>query len=145
GLRYELGRVRTHNRYLRYMLIVGANLRAIQFARKIEAKPELGYRIVGFVDQEWNGMQCFKDTGYPIVCDLAGFVNYLRSSVVDEVVMALPIKSFYQDASRIAAVCEEQGIVLRLMNGLFNLKIAQSRAEDFEGEHLITHSAGRLE
>jgi len=144
-LRYTLGRIRTHNRNLRYMLIVGANPRAVEFARKIEAKPELGYRILGFVDEEWSGIQGFKKSGYPIVCDLAEFATFLRLSVVDEVVMALPIKSFYHHASHIAAICEEQGIVLRMVTSLFNLKIAQSRAEEFEGEHLITHSTGRLE
>ncbi len=145
ALRSALGRIRTHNRNLRYMVIVGANSRAIDFARKIEAKPELGYRILGFVDEQWSGMQEIEEAGYPLICDLADFPAFLRDSVVDEVVMTLPVKSCYQHASRIAALCEEQGIVLRLFGSIFNLKIAQSRAEEFEGEHLITHSSTQLD
>ena len=48
--RWLLRGVRTRGRNLRHMLIVGTNPRAVHFARKIVARPELGYRIAGFVD-----------------------------------------------------------------------------------------------
>ena len=50
-LRVFLGGVRSHGRNLRNMLIVGTNQRAMDFAKKIDTKPALGYRIVGFVDE----------------------------------------------------------------------------------------------
>ena len=37
---------------------------ALRFARKVEARPGLGYRIVGFVDGHWAGMGMFEQTGY---------------------------------------------------------------------------------
>jgi exopolysaccharide biosynthesis polyprenyl glycosylphosphotransferase len=58
--------------------------------------------------------------------------------VVDEVVIALPMKSLYLQASRIAALCEEQGIIVRLLPNFFNLTMARSKAEEFEDISVIT-------
>jgi hypothetical protein len=38
---------------------------------------------------------------------------------VDEVVIALPMKSLYQEASKIFAACEEQGIIVRNLSDIF--------------------------
>ena len=70
-LRYILGGIRRRGRNLRQIVVVGTNPRALRFARKIEATPELGYRIVGFVDGQWAGMELFEQTGYQVVSDLS--------------------------------------------------------------------------
>ncbi|HVO81122.1 MAG TPA: sugar transferase [Terriglobales bacterium] len=143
-LRYVLARLRTHHRNLRCMLVVGTNPRAVAFARRVESKPELGYRIVGFADSEWNGLTEFRRTGYPLACGLEDFPNLLRRTVVDEVVMGLPVKSCYHQASRIAAACEEQGILVRFPSSIFDLKLARTKAEEFDGDPVITLSTGSL-
>ena len=38
------------------MLILGTNPRAVDFARRISAKQERGYRLLGFVDDDWPGL-----------------------------------------------------------------------------------------
>jgi len=144
-LRAVLVWVRKRGRNLRDVLIVGTNSRAVQFAGKLQSHPEMGYRVMGFVDQDWSGMDAFRRSGYAVTCDFAGVPQYLRSSVVDEVVMALPMRSFHYEASRIASHCEEQGITVRMLSNLFNLKLARSSAETWEGDALITHKTGRLE
>jgi exopolysaccharide biosynthesis polyprenyl glycosylphosphotransferase len=141
-LRAMLGGIRRRGRNLREMVVVGTNPRALRFARKIEARPELGYRIAGFVDGYWVGMGMFEQTGYQLVSDLPGFPRFLREQVVDEVVIALPMESSYGKAARIAGLCEQQGIVVRLLSDMFNLRLAQPRAEEFEGEAVTTLSAG---
>lgn len=137
-LRYLLKQVRVRGRNLRLVLIVGTSPRAIELARKIELTPELGYRIIGFADEDWPGVEEFGKSGYHLLCSLEDFPEFLRHSVVDEVVMALPVRSYYFHASRIAALCEEQGITMRFPSSIFNLKMAQARAEEFEGDSLIT-------
>ena len=144
-LRYLLKRVGARAQNLRLVLIVGTNPRAVDFARKVEATPEFGYRIVGFADEDWAGVGEFRKTGYPLVCDFERFADFLRHSVIDEVVMALPIRSCYFHASRIAALCEEQGITMRFPSNIFNLKMARSKAEDSEAGSLITLYTGTLE
>ena len=67
---------------------------------------------------------------------------FLRQQVVDEVVIALPMVSSYGHALRIAAACEEQGVIVRLLGDFFNLRLARSRATEFEGDTLITLFTG---
>jgi len=141
-LRTALEIIRRRNRNLRTMLIVGSNPRALEFVRKVQSRPELGYQVIGFADEPWSGTQGFDKTGDRLICDLEGLPSFLRRSVVDEVVMGLPLKSCYQQASRVATVCEEQGIILRFPSAIFDLKIARSEAEDFDGDPLITVFTG---
>jgi exopolysaccharide biosynthesis polyprenyl glycosylphosphotransferase len=144
-LRYTLGTIRRQGRNLRQMVVVGTNSRALRFARKIEARAELGYRIVGFVDRPWVGIGAFREAGYPVVSDFEGFPRFLREHVVDEVVIALPMESSYEQAARIATLCEQHGIIVRLLSDMFNLQTAQSRAEEFAGEAFTTLYTGSRE
>jgi exopolysaccharide biosynthesis polyprenyl glycosylphosphotransferase len=144
SLRMVLAWIRKQGRNLRDVLIVGTNQRAVQFARKLVNHPEIGYRVIGFVDENWQGMDVFHNSGFALACDFGGVSQFLRSSVVDEVVMALPIRSRYFEASQIATYCEEQGITVRQLSNIFNLKLARSSAEDWEGDSLITHRTGQI-
>jgi exopolysaccharide biosynthesis polyprenyl glycosylphosphotransferase len=122
-LRRVLARMRIHGRNLRHMLIVGTNARAVRFAKQVEASPELGYRLVGFVDDDWSGTGEFHRNGYALVSDLAGFPDYVRHNVLDEVVIELPLKSRYQQALEVFNCCQEQGIIVRCMPDIFNSKL----------------------
>src|SRR5262249_20300569 len=129
-LRMVLAQARLHGRNLRNVLIVGSNRRAVEFAKKLQANLELGYRVIGFADDCWEGCDQFYRTGYSLVSDLEKLPEFLRTNVVDEVLIALPIRSFHAAASRVAALCEEQGIILRVPSNIFNLKLAHSGAEE---------------
>jgi exopolysaccharide biosynthesis polyprenyl glycosylphosphotransferase len=141
-LRALLAQTRRQGRNLRHMLIVGTNARALEFADKIQAKTELGYRVIGFVDQQWEGIDRLSERGYSLACNLESLPEFLRKSVVDEVVIALPIRSFHDVASQIACLCEQQGILFRVLTNIFNLKMARSRAEELEGDSWISHYSG---
>src|ERR1700723_2773765 len=80
-LRMGLAYVRSHGRNLHYMLIVGTNPRAVAFARRILENQELGYRLVGFVDDEWAGSDAFREAGFQVVSNFAGLAEFLRRNV----------------------------------------------------------------
>jgi exopolysaccharide biosynthesis polyprenyl glycosylphosphotransferase len=141
-LRYLLRRIRLRGGNLRHLLILGTNSRAIEFARRMEAKPELGYRIVGFVDDDWPGRQVFLQSGYPLCCNFQGLSEYLRPNVIDEVAIYLPLRSFYERISQLAALCEQHGISVRFAPDIFNLKIARARADNLDGDSHITADSG---
>jgi exopolysaccharide biosynthesis polyprenyl glycosylphosphotransferase len=144
-LRSLLERIRLRGRNLRHVLIVGTNSRALDIAKKLEARPELGYHLVGFVDQEWSGTATLAACGYSVVSDFGNLSTLLRTTVVDEVVIALPIASLHRHAARIATLCEEQGITTRVLSNIFDLKLAHARGEEFEGASLITNYIGLSE
>lgn len=141
-LRTLLRQVRARGRNYRNMLIVGSNARATQFAKAIPHRPEWGCHLTGFADDEWSGAEELRASGFRLVCDFAGLPTFLRRNVVDEVVIALPIRSFHEHASKIAEMCEQQGIVVRMLSDLFDLKTVRPVAEDFEEVALITHYSG---
>ena len=144
ALRYILVKFRLHGRNLRQMLIVGTNPRALKFARNIEAKPELGYRVFGFVDDDYGKNELFRNSGYPLVASFNDFPSYIREHVVDEVCIHLPLKSRYDQANRIVALCQEQGIIVRFLSNIFNVKAGQSEAGHFDEAPVITVSTGAM-
>jgi exopolysaccharide biosynthesis polyprenyl glycosylphosphotransferase len=144
-LRPLLAWVRIHGRNLRRILIVGTNERAVRFARSIESKPELGYELTGFVDEEWPGREQFRASGYSIVADCEHFPELLREHVVDEVVLALPMKSCYLQASRIATQSREQGILVHSLTNIFELGAPHSSASDFDPDAAMTVSSNQSE
>ena len=121
-LRMFLRWARMHGRNSHQMLIVGTNPRAVEFARNIEGKPELGYHLIGFVDEEWSGLQEVRKNGKAIVSDLEHFSGFLRERIVDEVTIALPMKSFYSQAAHIVARCQEQGVIVRVLTSIFDFQ-----------------------
>jgi exopolysaccharide biosynthesis polyprenyl glycosylphosphotransferase len=136
-LQESLDHIRRNGRNLRYMLIVGTNSRATKFAKRITSAPERGYQLLGFVDDDWSKLEEFKQSGLPLVCNSAGLPEFLRHNVVDEVAIYLPLRSFHEYASHVAALCEQHGITLRYDGDVFSLKTARARAEEFEGESYV--------
>ena len=141
-LRNVLGRFRARGRNTHFILIIGTNSRAVEFATRIEAKPELGYRVLGFVDNQWDKRDVVLPVGCPLRCDLDHLSDFLRRNVVDEVAIYLPLRSLYEQACHVASLCETHGVIIRFETDIFNLKIAKPRGEDFDGDALITTSSG---
>ena len=145
-LKYMLRKVRLHGRNLRHILIAGTNKRALSFARKIEKKAELGYRFIGFVDDKWVENGNSQKSDHHQLIHFKDFADFLKDNVVDEVVVCLPFKSFYRQTYRIIAICEKQGITVRLFSDIFDMKLGRLRMEQFEDDSMmITVSTGAME
>jgi exopolysaccharide biosynthesis polyprenyl glycosylphosphotransferase len=144
ALKYVMEKIRKHGRNLRTVLIIGTNARTMRFVRKILNSPEYGYQLIGFVD-EGRGLAGFEKTGHPLVADFNSFPALLRTEVIDEVVIGLPIKSFYQQISQIVSLCEKQGILVRFLSDIFNLDLDKVKPEEFDEGAFITVSMGTME
>src|SRR5579883_455415 len=144
-LRILLQEARKHGRNLRNIVVVGTGPRARQFVELIEARPELGYRILGLVDRPWPGMRELCRRGYSILCDFNGLDELLRTSVVDEVVIALPMDTLHEEAAQVAAVCGLQGIMIRVFSDFFDPRLANAWADDILGGLLISHYTSMAE
>jgi exopolysaccharide biosynthesis polyprenyl glycosylphosphotransferase len=138
ALREFLKQARRRGRNLRYLVIIGTNPRAVEFARAIECRPELGYQFVGFVDEEWVGNTEFGSNGERVVSDLEHFSDFLRERIIDEVAIALPMKSFYAQASRIVALCQEQGVTVRVLADIFDVQKDCASSSHFDGMAVAT-------
>ena len=122
-LKQLLRRMRLFGRNLRYALIIGTNDRALQVARMVNSDRRLGYRLLGFVDDQWEGNTSFEESQNKIVSDVQGFRSYLRENAVDEVFICNPIKSHYDQTASIISFCEELGVTVHLDKEIFTPKI----------------------
>ena len=120
--RWLLLALRSRGRNSRFILIVGTNERAIEFVRQIVRHPELGYHVVGFVDDDWAGTQAFESTGHTRCCTFAGLADFLRCNVIDEAAIYLPLRSYYEHAAELVSLCEQHGIVIRFDSQVFKLR-----------------------
>jgi exopolysaccharide biosynthesis polyprenyl glycosylphosphotransferase len=145
AIRLVLKRLRQHGRNLRHVLIVGTNPRAVQLAATLEAHSAFGYRVLGFVDCEWPGMEEFRKSGYTCICDIENISSLIRNSVVDEVMITLPVRSLYSEISRVAELCDEQGITTHVLFNPLNLTAKRIRASAPYYDSLVTLHAGAME
>jgi len=132
--------VRLRGRNLRHLLIVGTNARALEFADKAINHPELGYAFEGFVDSSWKGSSGSKRSSTQIVAGFHDIGQYIRTHVVDEVVITLPVATLYKQSSYIVRICEEHGVVVHFAPGYDFLNIGSSRAtfDSLDGKPIIT-------
>ena len=144
-LRMVAARLRIQGKDLRYMLILGTNPRAVEFAQKVMSNPNRGYRLLGFIDDYWPGIEALKSSDLKVVSDYNGLAEYLRQNVVDEVAIYLPFGSFYRHSSEVASLCQQHGIIMRFNSDIFGLKTSQWRAEEFDGEQYISTYTGASE
>ena len=143
-LRNVLKLMRIHGRNLSHLLIVGTNLRAMQFAQKIEKNKELGYHLIGFADNKWEDIGEFQTTEYHLVTDLDNLADFLSDHIVDEVAICLPMKQYSHEAPKIVSICQQQGIIVRYIFDVFIPELGQSKWEQFENDSVITIYTGEM-
>jgi exopolysaccharide biosynthesis polyprenyl glycosylphosphotransferase len=137
--------LRRNGKNRRYLLIVGTNERAIEFARQITERPELGYQIVGFVDDDWARIRNFEATGYKRSCTFAGLAEFLRHNVVDEAAMYLPLRSYYEHSAKLVSQCEQHGIVIRFDQHAFKSRASSARVHDIDENSQVIDVPGPRE
>lgn len=138
-MRVVLHFVRRAGRNLRLALLVGSGPRAVRLMEILARRPELGYRISGYVDEE-NGGDGYPDRfirGLPYLGHLKDLPDILARNVVDEVFVTLPLKSFYDHTVRVIRLCEEQGIQVRLPVDFFDGGPALPQIDVFEGRPIL--------
>jgi exopolysaccharide biosynthesis polyprenyl glycosylphosphotransferase len=64
---------------------------------------------------------------------------------VDEVAFYLPLGTYYGQCVRVAALCEEHGVVMRFATDIFTMKTARARGEEVDGDHFISANTNALD
>ena len=109
----------------RNLIIVGSGQRARQVYDELSVHQEWSYSLVGFVDSEPQG-------GFVPADMILGGVNDLEQilmhTVVDEVVVALPMKSQYEVVGHSIAVCQMLGIQCQYFTDYFGTSLTKRRS-----------------
>jgi exopolysaccharide biosynthesis polyprenyl glycosylphosphotransferase len=131
--RLVLREARLRGRNLRHVIIVGAGPRGQRLLKILSNHPELGFNLLGFVDN-------LKAPG--VIGPLKNMAQILADNIVDELMIALPIRSHYEEVSEIIRIAEEQGITIRLDSELFDRRLARARADQLDDVPVLTLYSG---
>lgn len=101
----------------REVLIVGSGPRAQTLWRTLVGLDGAGTHLVGFVDTRDNGIDSM--TQQRLVGNLGDLEGLLMRRVVDEVLIALPIKSCYQEIQEAIHTCERVGVQSTYLADIF--------------------------
>ncbi len=129
-------RLRTERR----VLVVGTGPRAMRVAAAIRAHPRWRYHLLGFVDDE----PLIKDER--VLGCMADLESLLAKQAIDEVIIALPVKSRYDAIQNAIAACERVGVQSGYSMDFFTTHVAKRRsAQESDGSvvlHMV-HNDGR--
>lgn len=116
------------------LLIVGAGKVGRAIMQNLVAQPELGYQVVGFVDDDPEKHQ---DIGRFKALGSTGDVPRLVEDLaVDEVIITLPWISHNKIMS-IMSHCQRRGVEFKFVPDLFHISLSQVDVEELNGIPLI--------
>ncbi len=115
------------------VLIVGAGEAGNMILDKIRGSPNLGYRPVGFLDEERMGQMML---GLPVLAKPDQLGNVVRDHHIDEVVIALPEAS-HEELLSIISRCEEGSVSIKVFPDVFQIMAAEVNIGDLNGLPLL--------
>jgi exopolysaccharide biosynthesis polyprenyl glycosylphosphotransferase len=116
------------------VIIVGAGEAGRTVMRTTVARPELGYHIVGFVDdnpEKQVDIGRFKALG-----SVDNLPRLIEEEKVDEVIITLPWMS-HRKTMRIVRECARRQVSARIVPDLFQMSLSQVDVDDLGGVPLI--------
>lgn len=122
-------------------LVVGMNRRSQELVRSLQKAQNAQRRFLGYVDVDAKQRTAIfeqQDASGDYLADLRDLPDILRTKPVDEVVVCLPLKSYYDEVSEIISLCEEQGITVRVLADFFQSRLTHSQVGQFGNQALIT-------
>jgi exopolysaccharide biosynthesis polyprenyl glycosylphosphotransferase len=125
---------RRAGRNARRLLIVGAGPEGRRILADLQGRPELGLRVVGFVDDR-SAERLRAVPGAPLLGRMADLPRILREQVVDEVLVSLPFSTFDR-VQKVLAACNQEGKNVYLaVDGLAAARgaVARSRLAEVNG------------
>ncbi len=136
----------------RVWLLVGNNARSDQLVESVQRNPHFGIRIAEVVDL--SGKRRSTGTGHAAAhkqvqrmqTRLLGGIEEIRDlvgrNVIDEVVVTLPVRSFYDEIQQIVDICNEAGISVKLPPGAFARSGYRTEVVQVGKIPLVTHFTG---
>jgi exopolysaccharide biosynthesis polyprenyl glycosylphosphotransferase len=131
-----LTRMRASGKGVDRVLIIGAGEVGRTVMRNLIAQPELGYRVVGFLDDD--PIKSAADIG-PIraLGTLDALPEAVRENQIDQVIITLPWQ-YHRKVIRLVTEAEQSGIRARVVPDLFQLSLGGVDVEAINGIPIIS-------
>jgi exopolysaccharide biosynthesis polyprenyl glycosylphosphotransferase len=142
SLRFMLFGARRKGRNLRNIVIVGCGSRGASIGREIRKRPELGYLILGYIDDLPPPQNPLHGEPEKLLGSLAEVEILIENLEVDEVFITLPIMTYFATVTKIIAACETLGLVVRIPADLFELHLAKADVDYLDDTAVLTLQTG---
>jgi exopolysaccharide biosynthesis polyprenyl glycosylphosphotransferase len=140
GVRVVMGWRRRRQR--QRVLIVGTGAQAAHVYETLKRDHDVTYDVVGFVDDE-TAVPVSAQVASGIVGTIATLDSMLMRLAVDEVFMALPVKSRYREIHEALGACERVGVRAKYRAELFQSELAWASYEPAAGNVVTLEVAPR--
>ncbi len=134
-IKLALGHLRQFDVGVERLLLVGAGDVGRMVMRNVVARPELGLRLIGFLDD--NPHKNRTDIGrFKALGSIDNFGRVLDRTRVDRVIICLPWQS-HRTVQRLLRLCERKGLRAQVVPDFFQLTMNQMEVESLNGIPLI--------
>jgi exopolysaccharide biosynthesis polyprenyl glycosylphosphotransferase len=117
------------------VIIVGAGEAGRTVMRAIVARPELGYQVIGFVDD--NPDKGSTDIGrFKALGPTSNLALLIEEEAVDEVIITLPWM-YHRKIMSIVRECERRQVSARIVPDLFQMSLSRVDVDDLGGVPLV--------
>jgi hypothetical protein len=119
---------------LRRAIIVGDGAAAFDMASRLARRVDLGYRVVDTVEADGQAA-----SASPVLARIAAV---LEREPVDEIFVTLPLDRAQPLIGGIVVLCEEQGITLRLLSSVADLRLGRAQVDELDGRPILSLFTG---
>jgi exopolysaccharide biosynthesis polyprenyl glycosylphosphotransferase len=116
------------------VLIVGTGEVGRMVMQKIKRTPGLGYRVIGFVDDEAK-VRAVQD--YPVLGNTDDIPDLILSQKINEVIIAMPEAS-HQEILKVASKCDRGRVTIKVFPDVFQIMATEVSIGDLGGLPLLT-------
>lgn len=141
-IRQTLMMLRRRGKNLRYVLIVGVNYLGRELARRIEQHPEMGLKIVGFLDDPPIKLEPWME-GYPVLGKTLEVNHVIQARRVDKLFICVDSDSS-KKIEQILACLQESTVDITVVPELFKHMNLNGGVGEFDGLPIIRLTATRL-
>ncbi|MEE2776335.1 MAG: undecaprenyl-phosphate glucose phosphotransferase [Acidobacteriota bacterium] len=140
-LREMLRAVRRRGHNLLRILVIGSGRLGREVTQKIMDHRELGFEVIGFLDDKQRGDMVL---GRPVFGGLADLPATLEAHPVDQIMIALPLEA-HRKTLRILEQVSKECVEVRLVPDVLQYTALTAAVEDLDGTPLINLSSTPLE
>ncbi|UJF34273.1 undecaprenyl-phosphate glucose phosphotransferase [Paenibacillus hexagrammi] len=119
-----------------YVLILGAGSLGRKFYTNLKKHPELGYEVVGFLDDYQEKHDASYSHYKPIIGKIDELQTILNKLIVDEVIIALPLDA-HRKFGTIINVCEKAGVKALIIPDFYDFLPSRPFFDNFADMPLI--------
>ncbi|WP_322906591.1 undecaprenyl-phosphate glucose phosphotransferase [Paenibacillus campi] len=135
-IKLGLKRARRKGFNKQFVLILGAGSLGKRFYDNLMQYPEMGYEIVGFLDDYREFDQTEQHQYKPVLGKIDQLGQKLQSMMIDEVILALPLDA-HDKYPWIIAECEKAGVRTLIIPDFFDYLPARPYFDNFAGMPMI--------